>query len=118
VDARPLEVVGRLLLCAGYLERAILGALEPFGPSLGDFASRSHRVASALSPHGRAPPCWRVISPGLKREAGDDMHVIGSPELVPTLLEEGRVDELRLLLSRSAGEEGASRGWRPSAPAA
>jgi DNA-binding MarR family transcriptional regulator len=37
VDARPLEVVGRLLLCAGYLERAIVAALEPFGLSFGDF---------------------------------------------------------------------------------
>jgi DNA-binding MarR family transcriptional regulator len=37
VDARPLEVVGRLLLCAGYLERAIGAALEPFGLSFGDF---------------------------------------------------------------------------------
>jgi DNA-binding MarR family transcriptional regulator len=37
VDARPLEVVGRLLLCAGYLERAIAAALDPFGLSFGDF---------------------------------------------------------------------------------
>jgi DNA-binding MarR family transcriptional regulator len=37
VDARPLEVVGRLLLCAGYLERTIVAALEPFGLSFGDF---------------------------------------------------------------------------------
>jgi len=37
VDAGPLEVVGRLLLCAGYLERAIVAALEPFGLSFGDF---------------------------------------------------------------------------------
>jgi DNA-binding MarR family transcriptional regulator len=37
VDARPLEVVGRLLLCADYLERAIVAALEPFGLSFGDF---------------------------------------------------------------------------------
>ena len=37
MNARPLEVVGRLLLCAGYLERAIAAALEPFGLSFGDF---------------------------------------------------------------------------------
>jgi DNA-binding MarR family transcriptional regulator len=37
VDARPLEVVGRLLLCAGYLERALVAALEPYGLSFGDF---------------------------------------------------------------------------------
>jgi DNA-binding MarR family transcriptional regulator len=37
VDARPLEVVGRLLLCAGHLERAIVAALQPFGLSFGDF---------------------------------------------------------------------------------
>jgi DNA-binding MarR family transcriptional regulator len=37
VDARPLEVAGRLLLCATHLERAIVAALEPFGLSFGDF---------------------------------------------------------------------------------
>jgi DNA-binding MarR family transcriptional regulator len=37
VDASPLEVVGRLLLCAAYLERAIVAALQPFGLSFGDF---------------------------------------------------------------------------------
>jgi DNA-binding MarR family transcriptional regulator len=37
VDATPLEVVGRILLCAGRLERMILAALEPFELSFGDF---------------------------------------------------------------------------------
>ena len=37
VDASPLEVVGRLLLCVAHLERAIVSALEPFGLSFGDF---------------------------------------------------------------------------------
>jgi DNA-binding MarR family transcriptional regulator len=37
LDASPLEVVGRLLLCAGYLQRAILAVLQPFGLSFGDF---------------------------------------------------------------------------------
>jgi DNA-binding MarR family transcriptional regulator len=37
LDASPLEVVGRVLICAGYLERAIVAALEPFGLSFGDF---------------------------------------------------------------------------------
>ena len=37
VDARPLEVAGRLLLCAAHLERAIVAAVEPFGLSFGDF---------------------------------------------------------------------------------
>jgi DNA-binding MarR family transcriptional regulator len=37
VDASPLEVAGRLLLCAAYLERAIVAALEPFELSFGDF---------------------------------------------------------------------------------
>jgi DNA-binding MarR family transcriptional regulator len=37
VDARPLEVAGRLLLCAAHLERAIVAALRPFGLSFGDF---------------------------------------------------------------------------------
>jgi dihydrofolate reductase len=34
----------------------------------------------------------------LKRDDGGDIHVIGSPQLVQTLLENGLVDELRLLL--------------------
>jgi DNA-binding MarR family transcriptional regulator len=37
VDASPLEVVGRLLVCAFHLERAIAAALQPFGLSFGDF---------------------------------------------------------------------------------
>ena len=36
-DARPLEVVGRLLLCAAHLDRAIVTALQPFGLNFGDF---------------------------------------------------------------------------------
>jgi DNA-binding MarR family transcriptional regulator len=37
VDARPLEVVGRLLLCAEYCQRALTAALQPFELSFGDF---------------------------------------------------------------------------------
>ncbi len=37
LDASPLEVVGRLLLCAAHVERAIVAALRPFGLSFGDF---------------------------------------------------------------------------------
>lgn len=37
LDTSPLEVVGRLLLCAGHLERAIVAALQPFALSFGDF---------------------------------------------------------------------------------
>ena len=37
LDASPLEVVGRLLLCAAQLEQAIVAALQPFGLSFGDF---------------------------------------------------------------------------------
>jgi DNA-binding MarR family transcriptional regulator len=37
LDASPLEVVGRLLLCAAHLERAIVAALQPFGLSFSDF---------------------------------------------------------------------------------
>ena len=34
----------------------------------------------------------------LKREDGADLHIIGSTELVQTLLEHGLVDELRLMI--------------------
>jgi DNA-binding MarR family transcriptional regulator len=37
VDARPLEVVGRLLLCSHYCRQALMNALDPFGLSFGDF---------------------------------------------------------------------------------
>ena len=37
LDTAPLEVVGRLLLCADHVERAIVAALQPFGLSFGDF---------------------------------------------------------------------------------
>jgi dihydrofolate reductase len=35
---------------------------------------------------------------GLKREDGDDLHVIGSSELARTLIEHGLVDELRVMI--------------------
>jgi DNA-binding MarR family transcriptional regulator len=37
VDASPLEVVGRLLICARQLDQALVAALEPLGLSFGDF---------------------------------------------------------------------------------
>jgi DNA-binding MarR family transcriptional regulator len=37
LDASPLEVVGRLLLCARHLEQALVAALAPLGISFGDF---------------------------------------------------------------------------------
>lgn len=36
-DVRVLEVVGRLLLCAQYLEQDLVAALQPFDLSFGDF---------------------------------------------------------------------------------
>jgi DNA-binding MarR family transcriptional regulator len=37
LDARPLEVVGRLLLCAHHIELALVAALQPFALSFADF---------------------------------------------------------------------------------
>jgi DNA-binding MarR family transcriptional regulator len=37
LDPAPLEVVGRVIVIAQYLERSVEGALEPFGLSLGQF---------------------------------------------------------------------------------
>ncbi|GGP68083.1 MarR family transcriptional regulator [Saccharothrix coeruleofusca] len=37
LDTSPLEVVGRLLLCAHHLESALVAALKPLGLSFGDF---------------------------------------------------------------------------------
>lgn len=37
LDVSQLEVVGRLLLCARHLERALIAALKPLGLSFGDF---------------------------------------------------------------------------------
>lgn len=37
LDTSPLEVVGRLLLAAQYLRRALVASLEPLGLSFGDF---------------------------------------------------------------------------------
>jgi DNA-binding MarR family transcriptional regulator len=37
VDARPLEVVGRLLLCAEHCKRDLVAALRPFDLSFADF---------------------------------------------------------------------------------
>jgi DNA-binding MarR family transcriptional regulator len=37
LDSSTLEFTGRLLLCAGYLERAVTAVLKPFGLSIADF---------------------------------------------------------------------------------
>lgn len=37
VDAEPLHVVGRLLLCAHHCQEALVTALQPFGLSFADF---------------------------------------------------------------------------------
>lgn len=37
LDVSPLEVVGRLLLCARHLEQALAAAIRPLGLSFGDF---------------------------------------------------------------------------------
>jgi DNA-binding MarR family transcriptional regulator len=37
LDPAPLEVVGRVIVLAQYLERSVNAALEPFGLSLGQF---------------------------------------------------------------------------------
>jgi DNA-binding MarR family transcriptional regulator len=37
LDSSTLEFTGRLLLCAGYLERAVIAVLKPFGLSIADF---------------------------------------------------------------------------------
>jgi DNA-binding MarR family transcriptional regulator len=37
LDASPLQVVGRLLLCAHHVERALVAALQPFALSFADF---------------------------------------------------------------------------------
>lgn len=37
LDSSALAVIGRLVLCAGYCERAVSAALQPFGLSIADF---------------------------------------------------------------------------------
>jgi DNA-binding MarR family transcriptional regulator len=37
LDSSILQVTGRLLLCAGYYERAVIAILRPFGLSIADF---------------------------------------------------------------------------------
>jgi DNA-binding MarR family transcriptional regulator len=37
LDSSTLQVIGRLLLCASYHERAVIAALQPFGLSIADF---------------------------------------------------------------------------------
>lgn len=54
LDTSPLEVVGRLLLCARHLMRALVAALEPFGLSLGDF-DVLNTLRRRGDPHGTNP---------------------------------------------------------------
>ncbi|MCA1655610.1 MAG: MarR family transcriptional regulator [Pseudonocardiaceae bacterium] len=52
MDVSPLEVVGRLLLCASHLERALVRALKPLGLSFGDFdvLNTLRRIGTAANP--------------------------------------------------------------------
>ena len=66
--------------------------------------------------HGDVPEAVRA----LKREPGADLHVIGSTALVQTLIAQGLVDELRLMIDplvlgggkRICPEDGAARKLR------
>jgi DNA-binding MarR family transcriptional regulator len=53
LDARVLEVAGRLLLCADYLERSIVASLGPLGLSFRDFdvLNTLRRVGDAQGTH-------------------------------------------------------------------
>jgi len=48
----------------------------------------------------RSPPSsgFRAAVAAVKQEDGGDLHVIGSTELVQTLIQHGLVDELRLMI--------------------
>lgn len=58
LDTSPLEVVGRLLLCARHLEQDLVTALEPLGLSFGDFdvlnTLRRHGDAAGMNPRALA----------------------------------------------------------------
>jgi DNA-binding MarR family transcriptional regulator len=61
LDARPLEVVGRLLLCAHHIELALVAALQPFALSFADFdvinTLRRHADAQGANPSDLAQTC-------------------------------------------------------------
>ncbi len=61
LDARPLEVVGRLLLCAHYIELALVAALQPFALSFADFdvinTLRRRADAQGANPSDLAQTC-------------------------------------------------------------
>lgn len=54
LDPAPLEVVGRVIVIAQYLERSVSAALEPFGLSLGQFDILA--TLRRQGPNGRLTP--------------------------------------------------------------
>jgi DNA-binding MarR family transcriptional regulator len=54
VDARPLEVVGRLLLCAQHCKQDLVATLRPFDLSFGDF-DVLNTLRRRGDPHGTNP---------------------------------------------------------------
>jgi DNA-binding MarR family transcriptional regulator len=85
VDASPLEVAGRLLLCAAHLERAIVAALEPFALSFGDFdvvnTLRRRGDASGTNPSELAQSS--LITSGAMTARLDRLERAGLIERVP-----------------------------------
>lgn len=66
LDVSPLEVVGRLLLCAHHLERALVDALKPLGLSFGDFdvLNTLRRVGAATGTNPRELTRSSLITSG------------------------------------------------------
>lgn len=99
LDASPLEVVGRLLLCARHLEQALVDALKQLGLSYGDFdvLNTLRRVGGHTNPRELSRSALitsgamtarldRLVSAGLVERAPDPSDRRG---VLVTLTEDG-----------------------------
>lgn len=82
LDTSPLEVAGRLLLCAAYLERAIDEALRPLGLSFGDFdvINTLRRRADADGTNPRALAASALVTSGAMTSRLDRLERAGLVE--------------------------------------
>lgn len=85
LDASPLEVVGRLLLCARHLENALVDALRPLGLSFGDFdvLNTLRRIGAAAGTNPRALARSSLITSGAMTARLDRLAQAGLVERTP-----------------------------------
>lgn len=107
LDVEPLEVAGRLLRCAAYLERAIDQALRPLELSFGDFdvINTLRRRAESAGTNPKALAASALITSGAMTSRLDRLERAGLLERHPDPYDRRAI----LVRLTPAGQDRASR---------